>query len=255
MKQTRRKELKTNELSIYLQQLYETARRNSSYLIGGAVIVAAILIVIMLVQRNIQAKQQATWTTYYNLRDEKDLNKPDMMEQVRKLVEDNRDDGVLGPRALELQGDLACRLAMQVKNVSEQEKQIDLLKDAQNAYEQALSRFGNDTEVAARIRMSLASVMESLLVKGQGDKDAIAKLYQAVADTPDCPFKTDAKKRLETLTERLVKLEIVATRPAEPPASQPATMTIPPISVKPVTPAVPPPPPAPASAPASAPAK
>ena len=39
MKQTRRKELRTNELSIYLQQLYQTLERNSTYILAGVLAV------------------------------------------------------------------------------------------------------------------------------------------------------------------------------------------------------------------------
>ena len=52
MKQTRRKELKTNELSVYLQQIYEAAVRNATYLVGGVVVVVIVLVVALLTQRN-----------------------------------------------------------------------------------------------------------------------------------------------------------------------------------------------------------
>ncbi len=43
MKQARRKELKTNELSIYLQQIQEAVVRHSNYIIGGIVVVGLVV--------------------------------------------------------------------------------------------------------------------------------------------------------------------------------------------------------------------
>ena len=61
MKQSRRHELKTNELSIYLQQCYDFIRQHATWLIGG-VAVGVLIIVVMLL--NAQREERAMLDAY-----------------------------------------------------------------------------------------------------------------------------------------------------------------------------------------------
>ncbi len=221
MKQTRRKELKTNELSAYLQQIYQSAGRHSNLIIGGVVVVVLILVAGLLVQRNRHVARQTAWNTYYSIRDRSAVVTPELIEEARQLAEDSRNLGDLGPRAMELHADLNYSLAMSLQGEPDRTKQ--LFKEAKGIYEQALALFGAQPGVAARVRMGLAPVEESLLVAGEGDVERIRKLYQQVIDDEVTGFGADAREQLATLDERLAHLEIVATRPADAAAAQATT--------------------------------
>ncbi len=217
MKQTRRKELKTNELSIYLQQIQEAVGRHSNLIIGGVVVVVLILVAGLLVQRNRHATRQAAWENYHGIQSRMTTITPELIEEARQLAEDTRNQGDLGPLAMELHADLNYSLAITLQGEPERTKQ--LLQNAKSIYEQTLARFGSLPAVAARVRMSLAAVEESLLVAGEGDVERIRKLYQQVIDDPASGFSADASGQLATLDRRLIPLEILATRPAEEPGA------------------------------------
>ncbi|HOW71247.1 MAG TPA: hypothetical protein PKY77_11650 [Phycisphaerae bacterium] len=250
MKKARRQELRTNELSIYLQQIYDTAARNANYVIGGAVAVVAILIIGFLIQSNRQAARQSAWSDYYSLRDKSQQylgDKPDQQDsfinEVRTLAERHKSDRELGPRVMELEVDVAYIQAMNASPITERAKRLTLLKQARTAATQILDRYASQPEVAHRGRMTLAAIEESLLLMGEGSLETTRKLYQSVLDAGPNAFVPEAKKQLESLADRTARLELVATRPAEPPASQPAPV-----------PSLPEPAPAASATPASAPA-
>lgn len=216
MKQARRKELKTNELSLYLQQVYEAASRNATYIIGGVVVVVLVLVVGLIVRRNRLVAQQDAWRTYYNIRDESAKLTPELVDQARSLAASHSGDRDLGPRVLQLQGDLAYAMAISLSPNQEKERRAELFNEAKTAYEQEIRSFSVKPEVVARARLSLASVEESLAVENHGDGAVARSLYQEVIDGGVSEFQADAKARLASLDERLIPLPIVASRPAEP---------------------------------------
>lgn len=258
MKKARRQELRSNELSIYLQQVYDAASRNANYVIGGVVVVAAILIIGFVLQSNKRAARQTAWNDYYAVREKSSRysadqpdQKPDaIITEVRRLADKHKSDSELGPRFMELEVDIAYRQAMITSPTAEREKRLALLKEARSAATQLLDRYAAQPEVAHRARMTLAAVEESLFLMGDGSLETVRKLYQSVLDASPNPFASEAKKQLDSLAKRTEKLELVATRPAEPPASQAtgATQPAPPSLLNPP----PPPPSAPAETPPAA---
>ena len=223
MKHSRRQELKTNVLSVYLQQAYEKARLYANYIIGGAVIVVVIIVAGMVMRHSRLAALDQAQKTYSELRAGNVAQRPELIDQAGRLADEQGPDSEIGARARELQGDLAYQLAMSPA-IKDQAEKIRLLKQAQTIYEQLLGVSANRPGVAARLRMSLAATDESLYVAGEGSADDIRRLYQQVIDGPDESFKTLARAQLNSLDERLAKLTIVATQPAaSAPASAPAT--------------------------------
>lgn len=217
MKQSRRKELKTNELSVYLNQLYEAAQRNASYLIGGVVVVVVVLVVGLLVQRSRHRAEADAWNSYNTIRRGDVTTDPALLDNVQTLVAEYGDHADLGPLVLELQGRLAHQLALSMSEDENKQERVRLLKQARDAYRQELDTFGERLDIGDRVRMSLAAVEESLYVEGESEIDTIRQLYGDVVDRDDSPFRETAQGLLDELETRLSPVELVATRPAETP--------------------------------------
>ncbi len=231
MKHTRRKELKTNELSVYLQQIYEAAARNATYLIGGVVVVVLVLVIGLLVQRNRNRAELDAWNSYSEIRSGDVVSDPALLDRARGLAAGYGDNSDLGPLVLELQASLGHQRSLSTTRPVENAPEIKLLKEARGSYERLLEKFGQRADVAARARMSLASVEETLLVAGQGNIQTVRKHYQQVIDAEPNPYQDIARDLLANLEERVARLEIVA--PAELPASEPAATTKPAPDTKP----------------------
>ncbi len=216
MKQSRRQELKSNDLSVKLQEAYKAIQRNSNYVIGGAVAVVAILIVALVVQRNRQAAIDQAERTYLEIQSGNVMEKPELIDQAGRLADEQGLDSPLGTRAAELQANLAYQLGMSA-GLKDREKMTSRLKQAKGIYEHLLAQKPSHVS-AAGWRMGLAATEESLFIADAGgSKDGIRKLYQEVIDGPASSFQAVAKERLESMDARLAKLTIVATQPASAP--------------------------------------
>jgi hypothetical protein len=215
MKHRRRQELKTNELSIYLQQAYEFITRNATYILGGVVVVVLIVVVGMLNARSQHRAELDAVTKCNDLIRGDVVKDPKLLDDAKTLVAEYGSHASLGPVVLELEASLSNRLAVSLVGPSERGRRIELFKQGKAACARAMSEFSKKPEVVARARMTEASLDESLLLEGEGDKETIRKLYQQVIDGPSSPYQSVAKELLASLDERIAKLEIVATRPAE----------------------------------------
>lgn len=224
MKQSRRQELKTNELSVFLQQLYASATKNANYIIGGLVAVVAILAIVMFVQhRRTQARDQA-WLRYEEVQRESVAEKPEVLEQVRALAEQQRGKGELGYRTAELAAGTAYELAMSPNTAKDGAKRLELFKDARNRYQALLDEKSDNPAMAERARYMLAKIEENLLLMGESTPDKVRSHYQELAKNPRGLFAPLANEALQTLGERTTPLKIVATRPADTqPTTAPAT--------------------------------
>ena len=221
MKQSRRHELKTNELSVLLKQMYEKLQQYANYLIVGLVAAVVVLIMIFIMQHNRIAAQQLAWQTYSDLRRGDVIRDPGLIDQAAALAAERAGDAVLEPLAMELEADLAYQLAVGPESKLNDEEKTQRLETAKQRYEQVLSQFPSSTEATARIQMGLAATEESLFTFGRSKLETIRSLYQKVLDAEPNAFQAAAAKQLETLEQRTQELQIIATRPAEAPA--PAT--------------------------------
>lgn len=224
MKQSRRQELKTNELSVFLQQIYTSARDNANYVIGGLVAVVALLVIVLYVQhRRTEAREQA-WNRYYELQGASVTEKPELMEQARAFAAQQRGNDQLGYRAAELAGDIAYQLAMSPEMLDDREKRLALLKDARDRYQQVIDQAPDNPAMVERARYSLAKIEENLLLAGESTKEKVRSLYEQIAKDEHGRYSGLAEEALGTLDERAEPLQLVATRPAETqPATAPAT--------------------------------
>ncbi len=246
MKQSRRKELKTNELSLYLQEVRDGMMRHSSYIIGGIVVVVLILMIGLYVQHNRHETEAAHSRAYREIQQALMEGKTDVIDRASVLAGATADDARLGPQAAELYARLLYAKAMTISPLSESPERAELLDKSQKAYEALLSKYSDRADLVARTRLSLADVQETLYVAGKGGLEPIRELYREVVKAKVAPYAEMAASRLETLDARTMKLQVVATRPAEVPASAPASA--------PMAEAAPASAPAVASAPGSAPA-
>jgi len=222
MKQSRRHELKTNELSVLLKQMYENLQQYANYLIVGLVAAVVVLIMIFIMQHNRIAAQQLAWQTYSDLRRGDVIRDPGLIDQAAALAAERAGDAVLEPLAMELEADLAYQLAVGPESKLNDEEKTQRLETAKQRYEQVLSQFPSSTEATARIQMGLAATEESLFTFGRSKLETIRSLYQKVLDAEPNAFQAAAAKQLETLEQRTQELQIIATRPAEAPATTPA---------------------------------
>ena len=222
MKQTRRKELKTNELSVFLHESQEWIQRNANYLLIGLAAVVLILVIALYAQHNRSAAMQAGWNQYNDIRHANVLIQPEKLDQAANLASEYGSSADLGPLALQLQGDLAYQVAMSLFDAKDRARRLALLKTAQQAFNQELDRFKDRQDIRARALMSLAAVEEDLVVAGEGSAQAARQDYQRVIDDVvdgrPAVWQALAKDKLNTLDERLQKLQIVATQPASAPA-------------------------------------
>lgn len=223
MKQTRRKELKTNVLSVYLQQIYEAVVQNATYLVGGLVVILAVLVIGLLVQRNRHRAEQAAWTQYVELRAGDVITDPGLLDRARALAAERRDDANLGLQVQELYASLAYKSGLHLTAPADRQRRIELLKEASDAYRRLIDQAGERRDVADSARMSLAAVEESLALAGEGQVDEARRLYQQLAESKTSPYRDTARKMLDEMDQRMARLQIVATRPAE--ATQPAPAT------------------------------
>lgn len=215
MKQTRRKELKTNELSIYLQQIRETAVKNATYIVGGLVIVALILVIGLTVQRNRLKAEGERWREYREIQTAVARGETDALSRAANLAEQTAGNPRLGPRTLILYGDVLSEKAMTLSPLTQSEERVQLLESAKDQFQKVITNYSAQNETVLGARMKLASVAETLYIDGKGDLDLARKQYQEVLKAPHNPFRETAQTQLDTLTERTQKLQVVATRPAE----------------------------------------
>lgn len=218
MKQQRRHELKTNDLSVYLTQIYEAIQRNSRYVLGGTVVVVVVLIVFLVAQRNRMAAEAAAWTEYDGVRSGDLTADPSLLDKARELAERYADDKRLGPSILLLEGSMLYMSALNLTGPDQKAQQIEQLREARQVFSELIRRFESRRNVRAEAKMMLAKIEESLIVLGGGgDVDTIRSIYQELKDSPTGLYAGQAEERLANLDERLVPLKIV-----DPPATAPA---------------------------------
>ncbi len=226
MKQSRRKELKTNELGEYLLQCYAWASQNANYLLGGAVVIVLVLGIGWVVHNNrLQARQNA-WTEYNELYEVASVT-PTHIERADNLAAKFGKTSDLGPRVTFLKADLAYKRALNLTGEAERDQRIKLLQEAKETLLPMEKLFADNPLVVAQVFMRLAAIEETLVLAGQGDKEKVRSFYQKVINEKNAPYVEDASDQLETLDERLAVLPLVASRPAEEAATRPAIMSAP----------------------------
>lgn len=223
MKPSRRHELKTNELSVFLKQVYAGAAQNLNYVIGGVVVVVAILVVGLYVQRHREKSREEAWAKFTDLQSSADQPTQALVDSARELAAAHQGSGDLGPRSAALAADAAYGLALSLDPAKESAKRLELLRDARSRYEGMIERYSDQPAVVAAARFSLAKTEESLLMAGESTKEKVLAQYQILAKDEHGAFKALADKAMKTLDERTQPLKVVASRPAEAPAAIPNT--------------------------------
>ncbi|UCD30089.1 MAG: hypothetical protein JSV03_06345 [Planctomycetota bacterium] len=220
MKKTRRQELKTNELSIMLKQMYEAILRYSNYMIGGALVVVLVLVIGMIYNQNRRNARRNAWNEYREIQQLDITVDPGLIDRARILAGEFSSDRNLGPATLELEASLHYKLAMSLTSPSDRADRIDHYNEAKSMYQQLIEKYNTRPEVVNRAHMSLAAIEESLLIMGESTIDMVREHYQYLAAADKSTFKSVAEDLLDSLEERIAKVEIVATRPAETPTTQ-----------------------------------
>lgn len=218
MKQSRRKELKTNELSQYLNQLYEAASQYTNYIIGGLVVVVLILVIGSIVRANRVNAMQAAWNQYEELSGSPAVS-DEQLDEAQALADEWAVTSRLGSQVWGLQANLLYKRAIALLDEGDTEQAVKLLNEARQVNDQLIDAYDDKPIIQAEALMRQSAVLESLLMEGQAEQQTVAEVYQQLIDIPNCPYATLAEKQLNTLDDRTRTLKVVATQPA---ATQPA---------------------------------
>lgn len=236
MKQSRRHELKTNELSIWLQQTYAAAGRNINYIIGGVVVVVLILVIALFVRNRRYDAREAAWASYYEIEATPVWQKPDVMDRARAFADEHAGDRDLGARSVLLLAGKAADVAMTLDPFKEADKRLAALNEAKKAYDTVIQDYADRPEFVVPARMGLATILESLVLIGQAGVEDVRKQYQAIVAEPESgAYQFMAGEALKDLNERLVPITLVATRPAGFSTTAPATRSVVPPPIVPAT--------------------
>lgn len=220
MKQARRKELKSNELMQYLQDLRDAVVRYSNYIVGGLVVVVLILMIGLYVQHNRHETEAARWREYLELQPAVATGETDVIDRAASLADATAGDPRLGPQVQELYARALYARAMTLSPLTESGQRAELLDQAKANYQKLLDRYPGRAGLAARTRLSLADVEETLFLADKGELETVRELYGAVVESGVAPYVEMARTQLDSLDDRTRKLEIVATRPADEPEPQ-----------------------------------
>ena len=245
MKQARRKELKTNLLSLELQKMYETLNRYATHLVVAAVVVGMILAGWWYTRSQAHAATQQAWREYFAVSqlDPTD-DQVDAIDRARDLVAGHGLDKQLGPEVRDLLGRMIYARAMSLDLTADPSERLNLLAEADEVYQALIDTFSDQPFVVARARIMRASIQESRLVAGKGSLETVREIYQALIDAESAIYRPLATNLLSTVEERTRKLVLVAaTQPAALPTLSPGAIPPPPVPV-----------PAPATGPAAGPA-
>ena len=224
MKQTRRKELKTNELSIFLQQTWDSIARNSNYVLGGIVVVALVLAIGLFMKHSAAQTEARQWQEYRDIQQAVAEGKDDALDRAEALANQTAGNAKIGPQALSLYADMLHDKAMAISPIPHSPERDTLLEKAENRYQQLIRTYAGRPDVVSAARMRLAAVTETLYVAGKSDRLEIAKQqYKEIQKDEKNAFATLAKQKLDTLVARTAKIETVETRPAEPTPEAAAT--------------------------------
>lgn len=227
MKQARRKELKTNELSIYLQQIQEYVVQHSNWIIGGIVVVVVILMIGLYVQSSRHQAETARWTELSKIReDSATAVTPELVDRAERLASQTAGDAKLAPATRELHAELAYQLALDTSPVSNPDEYARRLEAARASYEAMVNDCADQPDMVAKGHLGLGSTFESLHVVGKATLDQAREQYRLAVESGTFVAGM-AKDRLDTLADRTRPLNIVATLPAEPVETAPATATAP----------------------------
>ena len=222
MKQSRRKELKTNELSLYLQQLYESAQRNSTYILGGLVAIVLILVIGLYIQHSRHQARADASRRFGELSSADPTTQPALIDEALALA-DEREGDPIGGLARALAADMAYRRAMAL-NTNQRDERAKLLDRAAENYQLLVQAGPKQQNLFVRAHLGLAAVEETRIVEGNGKIETAAEHYREVLNVGPTAFTELAREKLETLPQRTKKIHLVASRPAE---SAPATSTAP----------------------------
>lgn len=276
MKQTRRHELKQNELAHSLTELKEWLSKYANYVIGAAVAVVAVIGIgsYSSQQRNRQFEQgwadyQATVEDYAkaagtvgrgaNASIPPDAARMDQafnnMQQVADKYADYED---LAARSLLWIGDQALRRLATVQSGPSDAGSLALLDRAEKAYGRVTTEFKNRSLDVAVAQFGLAAIAEE-----RGQFDQAKKVYEELSQWEGAellPMANLAKVKLKEV-DNYAKPVTFASRPTPPPpTTQPFTeLIIPPAPTSPTSapttqPATPASAPAPTTQPATQPA-
>jgi tetratricopeptide (TPR) repeat protein len=273
MKQTRRHELKQNELAHSLTELKEWLNKYVNYVIGAAVAVVAIIGIGSYSSKQRNEKFERGWADYQAAIDDyakaagtvgRGANasipsNPAGMDQALKqmqLVADTyADNGDLTARSLLWIGDQALRQLATVQSGPSEGGSLQLLGQAEKAYERVTMEFKDRPLDVAIAKFGLAAIAEE-----RGQFDQAKKMYEEMSQWEGAellPMANLAKVKLEEVDNYAKPVTFAAPPTPRLPTTQPLTeLIIPPAPTSPTSapttqPAIPASAPSPTTQPAS----
>lgn len=231
MKQSRRHELKTNELAESLVQFKEWFNKYGNYVLGGVAAVVLIIGGASYYSRSEASRVEQSWSEYRQI--DQDFVKaagtlqqgplinPGQKEKLLDLFQrmealaNNAQDGALSSEAWRWIGDRRLMLA----SIYTSDQDIaEALTGAETAYTRAINADSERTFDVLAAKFGLATVYETT-----GAFDKARKIYEEVAAREDPETTVQQKmasKKLKNF-DRL-RIPVVLAAAPEPPASQPS---------------------------------
>ena len=204
-----------------LKQIGEAAQQNANYILGGVVVVALVLVIGLMVQRRQAEASARVWSEINEIRNAAPEERPQRLDQARALADEYGDDKSMGPEVLSLYGQLLYNKALDLTDPEDKSQRVDALKQAKGVFERMIANFAQRKNVLDPTRMMLASIEESLVIAGEGDRGRIETLYKKVIDGGNELYTEQAESLLKDLDDRLTPITIVEAPPEPEPAPQP----------------------------------
>jgi len=231
MKTQRRQQLKTNELSVYLQELTQYVRANATTIVVIGVILVVLIAAVLYRHRSTARAAELGWQDYQDVLRASATPEPGkedwgatVIDQWEALIGSNDDPQV---QARSVWGLAQFCLRQFVESDDEQVRQV-LLQKAESNCRLIVDQHSSNTTLYAAALNGLAAVEENRFVLG-GDpahKQRAKAYLEQLRDEHafvGTPFQADALARLNEFEAVWKPLVLVEPPPPPPPAEEPPT--------------------------------
>lgn len=221
MKQSRRQELRTNELILKLIELREFVETQWQIVVGAVVVVALIIGGGWYWSYSASVRRSEAMNDLFAARQKSDAKLQERLDSYGRIAGEHSDPTVTLAVLETIANDAMRNLMVQGPDMDATSRE-SALDAAQKACDRIRSEFQNRPDALCRAYLGLAAIAEN-----RGNKDEARKNYKAILDTPALAavtvYQSIAAKRESTLDARM---EPVTILPALPTTTQAATQPV-----------------------------
>jgi hypothetical protein len=212
MKATRRQELKTNELALFLKDVREFLSTYGNYFVGGLVVIALIALGYVYMTRSAAQALADARREISSLPFATDDEVRDSVAKLKRLASEN-DSETLILDALRRRAVMAMNRAHAADDGTPSSEFLDMARDA---YEEMLQRFPDRHLDLGAALIGLATIEEDLFILDDdlAHKEEARGFLERIRDNANLngtPFQTIALERLNALDQTFVQVVMVDT--------------------------------------------